>query len=79
MLDHQEHYNSNGVETKDIIEIISIQLGDKINGYQGFCIGNVIKYLTRFPFKGNPLDDLEKAKTYLDYLIESVKGNTEWR
>ena len=32
--------------------------------------GNVIKYITRFKSKGTPLQDLEKAKHYIDMLIE---------
>jgi len=32
--------------------------------------GNVIKYITRFKSKGTPLQDLEKAKHYIDLLIE---------
>lgn len=38
-----------------------------------FLVGNIIKYLVRFPFKGTPLQDLEKARHYLDMLIEDVK------
>ena len=36
--------------------------------YAGFCRGNVIKYISRYPVKGGKLD-LEKAKYYLDELI----------
>lgn len=32
----------------------------------GFALGNVIKYLWRAPMKGAPLDDLRKARWYLD-------------
>ena len=35
----------------------------------GFCEGNVIKYVTRWKDK-NGLEDLEKAKHYLEILIE---------
>ena len=34
-----------------------------------FLEGNVIKYLYRYPFKGG-VQDLLKAKRYLDWLIE---------
>lgn len=34
-----------------------------------FCEGNVIKYVTRWRYK-NGLEDLKKAKHYLDFLIE---------
>ena len=35
----------------------------------GFCEGNVIKYLCRYKRK-NGLEDLKKARQYLDVLIE---------
>ena len=35
----------------------------------GFCEGNVIKYLCRYKRK-NGLEDLKKARQYLDFLIE---------
>ena len=35
----------------------------------GFCEGNVIKYLCRYKRK-NGLEDLKKARQYLDFLIQ---------
>jgi hypothetical protein len=32
--------------------------------------GNVVKYITRWKLKGQPLDDLNKAKHCIDLLIE---------
>ncbi|GIN17492.1 hypothetical protein J32TS2_28480 [Shouchella clausii] len=37
--------------------------------YEGFLIGNVLKYITRYP-KKNGLEDLKKAKDYLNKAIE---------
>jgi len=37
--------------------------------FKGFILGNVIKYMARFQEKGGTLD-LQKAKHYLDKLIE---------
>lgn len=31
----------------------------------GFCVGNMFKYLCRYPFKGKYREDLEKAKHYV--------------
>ena len=67
-VNHPEHYNQNGVET---IETIKNSMSQE--GFRGYLIGNIIKYICRFPFK-NGLQDLEKAKWYLDKLIENVKG-----
>lgn len=38
-----------------------------------FWRGNVIKYILRAPEK-NGVEDLKKAKHYLDYLIEKTEG-----
>ena len=38
-----------------------------------FCQGNVIKYVTRFKDK-NGIEDLKKAKHYIDLLIEMEYG-----
>lgn len=74
----RDYYNYNGIKSIDIIESITTHLGDRVNSYQGFCVGTIVKYLCRFPSKGHPVDDLEKARDYLDYLIESAKEETEW-
>ena len=36
---------------------------------------NIIKYVTRHPHKGKSLEDLKKARWYLDKLIEEVEAN----
>lgn len=38
-----------------------------------YCEGNVIKYVSRWKEKGG-IEDLEKAKVYLDFLIRKEKG-----
>lgn len=45
-------------------------------GYEGFLIGNVIKYVTRYP-KKNGLEDLKKAKDYLEKAIELYEKEGE--
>lgn len=35
----------------------------------GFCEGNIIKYVCRYPYKCG-LEDLKKARHYLEKLIE---------
>jgi len=39
----------------------------------GFSVGNVIKYVTRYDDKGG-LEDLRKAKRYIEFLIASEEG-----
>ena len=45
----------------------------------GFCLGNTIKYISRagkkYPEK--ELEDLEKARWYLDYRIKTLKEKIE--
>jgi len=38
---------------------------------------NIIKYITRHPYKGQSLKDLEKAKWYLEKLIKEVEASAE--
>lgn len=40
----------------------------------GFCEGNVIKYVTRYK-KKNGLEDLRKAKHYIELLIKNYKND----
>jgi hypothetical protein len=43
----------------------------------GFLEGNVIKYVTRYRYKGRPLEDLKKARAYLERLIRQYEPTTE--
>lgn len=53
-INHPKHYTGRniGYECIDITQ------------YQTFCTGNAIKYLWRYKNKGNPVEDLEKARWY---------------
>ena len=42
----------------------------------GYCEGNVIKYVTRWKEK-NGIDDLLKAKHYIDFLIEEAQRDSD--
>jgi len=59
IINHPEHYTK-GIETIDYIRSWNMD----------YVRGNIIKYITRFPYKGTPLQDLKKAKWYLEYLIK---------
>jgi len=73
MVHHPKHYslNEHGIEC-----IEAIEASMSTEGFQGMCKGNVIKYLWRYKYKGNPLQDLEKAQWYLDRLIESISSES---
>lgn len=59
-VNHPKHYNAHpsGVECIDIVE------------HYNFNIGNTIKYLWRAGLKGDAIEDLEKARWYLDREIK---------
>jgi hypothetical protein len=62
---HQpEHYNYGSIEC---IEAIEESMTDE--AFNGYLKGNCLKYIWRYQRKGKPLQDLEKARWYLDKLI----------
>ncbi|MCX6359767.1 MAG: DUF3310 domain-containing protein [Armatimonadetes bacterium] len=62
-----DHYSNGGrAETIDIIA--------KLGWGRDFCRGNILKYVTRYQDKGG-IEDLQKARTYIEFLIEIERGN----
>ena len=39
-----------------------------------FCLGNVVKYISRAGRKQDEIEDLKKARFYLDYKIKEMEG-----
>lgn len=62
-VNHPAHYTSHpsGVECIDVTE------------HMGFCVGNAIKYLWRADLKGSQLEDLRKARWYIDREIARLE------
>lgn len=67
-VNHPSHYTQGKYEVIDIIEDATINL----TGIKAVCVANVLKYILRFQYK-NGIEDLKKAKWYLDRLINSYK------
>jgi hypothetical protein len=65
-VDHPDHYTQNDIEC---IEYIEQQLGDEFQSYLEVCI---IKYIHRYKHKENPKKDLQKARWYINKLIETT-------
>jgi hypothetical protein len=63
------HYAAGGLE---VIEILRLKLPPA--QFEGALRANVIKYLFRYDLKGEPLNDLRKAATYLSWLREFVEA-----
>jgi len=61
MVNAPSHYQAGGLEVINIIEAFSL----------GFHDGNAIKYILRAGRKGDRLEDLRKARWYLDREIAS--------
>ncbi len=69
-VNHPAHYNAGGVEAIVVIEAWGL----------GFCLGSVVKYLSRCGrktfadgSKGDALEDLKKARWYLDREIARLE------
>jgi len=65
------YYRADGLEAIDVIE--------KLDMGAGFYLGSVLKYLFRLGAKdgNNPLNDLRKARTYLDLYIKYVEQKAQ--
>ena len=43
--------------------------------FEGYCKGQVLKYLWRYRYKGKPVEDLKKAEWYLQLLIRVLNDD----
>ena len=63
------HYKTGGIEA---IEGIEASMAPE--AYAGYLKGNIMKYMWRYERKGKPIEDLKKARWYLDRLISLREG-----
>lgn len=68
-VDHPAHYTAGKIECIDALEAAT----EDLTGIEAVCTANAIKYLWRWKRKGGS-EDLEKAKWYINMLIEKVEG-----
>ncbi len=66
MVNSPPHYNQAGIECLDAIGAATGE------GYEYYLQGNIIKYLWRYRYK-NGVEDLNKAKFYLERLIKEAE------
>lgn len=64
-INHPDHYNAGGLEVIDVIKAFT----EGMESSEAFAAGNAIKYICRYK-KKNGVEDLRKAKWYIDYLID---------
>lgn len=65
VINHPSHYTRGKIEVIDFIEDQQLP----------YHLGNVIKYIARAGHKGDKLEDLKKARWYLDRYINEVIAN----
>lgn len=68
-VNHPSHYTQGGIECIDAIHAAV----SRLSGNDAWLTGSCIKYLWRWRLK-NGLEDLKKAKFYLDRLIEQEEA-----
>ena len=62
-----DHYNTGAIEA-----IVAISASMDSEQFFGYLKGNVMKYLWRYDYKDNPVEDLRKADWYLNRLIDAL-------
>ena len=65
LVNSPKHYNTGGIECIEAIQASMSKLE-----FAGYLKGNLSKYIWRYNYKGKPIEDLNKAKWYLDRLLE---------
>ena len=67
-----EHYSSGTIECVDYLYD-----NMPIDAFIGGLEWNIKKYMHRWRYKTKPVQDLKKARWYLDKLIETLDGDDE--
>lgn len=67
-----KHYIEGGIET---IDYMKAKLTHE--RFVGYLQANVIKYISRAQYKSNELEDLKKARWYLNRMIEELENGRE--
>ena len=64
MVNHPSHYQ-HGIEPIEFIESHNLN----------FNLGSAVKYIARAPYKGKQLEDLKKARWFVDREIKRMEKN----
>lgn len=72
MVNKPPHYQGQSIEVIQVIE----EFTKGLNGIYATDSGNILKYICRW-HKKNGLEDLKKARWYLNHLIEKVEKQDE--
>ena len=71
MINHPPHYTQGEIECIEAIKYINNKLHTE--GYEGYCLGNFIKYIWRCNYK-NGWEDINKAIFYLNELLTEQRN-----
>ena len=77
MVNHPPHYASSKIECIDAMEAMTGQNRDYktfLTGHMMYLWQVIFKYIWRFPYKENPVEELKKAKFYLERLINRLEN-----
>lgn len=66
-VEYPDHYTTSKLQPVDVIDAWHLN----------FNLGNTIKYICRYPHKGNPLRDLQKAQWYLTREISKLEARAD--
>lgn len=66
-----QHYSDKQIEVIDYLQ-------DTLTPeqFEGFLVGNILKYVSRYQHK-NGIEDIKKAQWYVNKLIEIIGDNNE--
>lgn len=59
-----KHYANKEIEVIDYIQD-TLNNNPTLTPFEGYCLGNIIKYISRAGLKGNKIEDFQKAEYYL--------------
>jgi hypothetical protein len=67
IINHPPHYTQGKIEPIEVIEDWNLP----------YHLGNVVKYIARYKYKGDPIENLKKAQWYLDRYLEWLGDKIE--
>jgi len=72
-VNHPNHYGGDTIY--ETIKVLKAWMTPE--QFEGFCLGNTIKYISRAGKKDAKLQELKKAKFYLDYQTKEMEAEVE--
>jgi len=71
-VNHPSHYTFGGIETIDYMEAKATP-----EEFRGHLRLTALKYLSRAGLKNDTLEDLQKARWYIEYLIDFIERTND--